>query len=453
MTSASSFSTDTRPGAMRVDSVVSFTQSRRASTNSGPYEAVVVGAGPAGITAVGNLLESRIEPVLWVDDAFNGGRVNKYYREVPSNTKVKLFIDFATAVTPFRKIVSGVPSRDRWEEPSASDGVAVGNKPDRLQDLRQLDAEKGCRLSHAADMCLLLTEGLKKTPGVVAQQGRVAEASLDESSQIWTINIERQSHPVQSKRIVLCTGASPTDPPLPVEPEGLEHLHLDTALSPTKLSQILSPLGPTTVAVIGASHSAVLVLMNLSRLSLSSKPDLKIKWFTRHPLRYAEYEESFIARDNTGLKGQAAQWAKDNLEPETLPNSPVSQCITKIAHDKGGEKEIYAEHLPGCAFVVQAIGYRSDPTPILKLGGEAITPVFDHEKGIFHHVKKLSHEGAPEGLKPLPGVYGAGIAFPERVVDRKYGHEEMNVGFFKFMKAVKKWVPGWKAVGGGEATV
>jgi NADPH-dependent 2,4-dienoyl-CoA reductase/sulfur reductase-like enzyme len=47
------------------------------------YEAVVVGAGPAGIAAVGNLLEQKIEPILWVDDVMSGGRLDKYYREVP----------------------------------------------------------------------------------------------------------------------------------------------------------------------------------------------------------------------------------------------------------------------------------------------------------------------------------------------------------------------------------
>lgn len=47
------------------------------------YEAVVVGAGPAGVTVVGNLLERKVEPILWVDNAFNGGRINSAYREVP----------------------------------------------------------------------------------------------------------------------------------------------------------------------------------------------------------------------------------------------------------------------------------------------------------------------------------------------------------------------------------
>jgi len=51
--------------------------------NSKKYEAVVVGAGPAGVAVVGNLLEQNRKPILWVDDLFQGGRLNKYYREVP----------------------------------------------------------------------------------------------------------------------------------------------------------------------------------------------------------------------------------------------------------------------------------------------------------------------------------------------------------------------------------
>lgn len=47
------------------------------------YEAVVVGAGPAGIAVVGNLLEQGKSPIFWVDDLFHGGRLNKFYREVP----------------------------------------------------------------------------------------------------------------------------------------------------------------------------------------------------------------------------------------------------------------------------------------------------------------------------------------------------------------------------------
>lgn len=395
----------------------------------GTYEAVVVGAGPAGIVAVGNLLENKIDKILWVDETFKGGRVNQYYREVPSNTKTKLFVEFAEMVTPFQKIVTGASE-------------------DKLQDIRKLPQEQGCQLSNAADICLMLTSGLQETPGVIVQTGRVASATLDPSSKSWNVKLDHSEDitNVQAKRLILCTGSTPLDPILPYEPAGLEHINLDDALSPTDLNHKLSSLGPTTttIAVIGASHSAVLVLMNLSKIGLESKPDLKVKWFTRHDLRYAEYDDSghVSARDNTGLKGQAAVWAKDNLETERLHASPVGRVIQKIAYQKGDEEKVYREHLADAQFVVQAIGYAKNALPTLKLAdGEVVEPTFDHDRGIFEYAPAGNGES-----RQLPGVYGAGIAFPKRIVDQKYGHTEFNVGFMKFMKAVKGWVEGWKPV-------
>ncbi|TKA26015.1 hypothetical protein B0A50_05527 [Salinomyces thailandicus] len=413
------------------------------------YAAVVVGAGPAGVTCVGNLLERKVEPILWVDDGFNGGRVNRKYREVPSNTKAGLFVDFATSVAPFRKIVSAMPSRSRWEEPSESDGVAVGGKADKLQDLRQLDQTKGCELSYAADMILMLTEGLKRTPGIVTQQGRVGEGVLDESTGNWTVRIDTPSRSdetnittAQTQRLILCTGSSPTDIPLPGQLPDLPPLDLDTALSPTQLSRILSPLGPTTISVIGASHSAILVLRNLYRLAASTKPDLKINWFTRHALRYAEYMDGWILRDNTGLKGEAAVWAQQHLEPENFPKSDVSNYITAISYAKEAEQEIFEQHLPGSDYILKAIGYSRDPIPHLRTRDDKqITPYYDHEKGCFNYVKE-SDCGSIGDLARLPGTYGAGIAWPERVKD-PYGNVEYAVGFAKFMKFVKRVSPQW----------
>jgi hypothetical protein len=413
------------------------------------YEAVVVGGGPAGITVVGNLLEQKVEPILWVDNEFNGGRINRCYREVPSNTKVALFIDYATALAPFRKIVSNTPSRSRWEEPSESDGVAVSGKPDKLQTLRSLDPVKGCQLSHAADMLLMLTEGLRKTAGVFAKKVKVTGATLDEATQKWTVNFTSttpsatDSTPIVTNRLIMCTGSSPNNSPLPVDIPSLHNLDLDCALSPSLLSTALSPMGPTTIAVVGASHSAILVLMNLYELARTTKPDLRIKWFTRHPLRYAEQRDGWILRDNTGLKGAAAEWARNNLEPDTLPNSDVSKHLTKVAYEAGTEKETYARHLQGVDFYVQAIGYSRDPIPALKTGeGRAIEPVFDHENGHFAYSAGGGNGNSEGKLQKLPGLFGAGIAWPARVVDPE-GNVEYAVGFFKFMKHIKKVVGSW----------
>jgi hypothetical protein len=77
-------------------------------------------------------------------------------------------------------------------------------------------------------------------------------------------------------------------------------------------------------------------------------------------------------------------------------------------------------------------------------GEEEVKPEFDHDKGVFTYSSPLtSAKSASAELgsekRILPGLFGAGIAFPEKIVDKKYGHEEYNVGFFKFMKAVRRW--------------
>lgn len=52
--------------------------------NSQNCAAVVVGAGPAGLAVMGNLLETQLGgKVAWIDPIFQGGRVNRKYREVP----------------------------------------------------------------------------------------------------------------------------------------------------------------------------------------------------------------------------------------------------------------------------------------------------------------------------------------------------------------------------------
>ncbi|KAG8627702.1 hypothetical protein KVT40_003575 [Elsinoe batatas] len=392
------------------------------SVHRSKYAAVVVGAGPAGICAVGNMLERKVGPILWVDDEFNAGRVNRNYREVPSNTKTKLFIDFAEALTPFKQVLDKTPS------------------PNAIDHLRGLNQEKGTYLGDAADMLLMLTRGLMQTPGVEVRKGRVTSASVD-SHKGWTVQVSLAGHdsPIQSQpstviadRVILCTGSSPTEGELPVSVPGMSNINLDTALSPSTISQFIPKDKPVTIAVIGASHSAILVLWNLANLALSSHPKLHIKWFTRHSLRYAEFMDGWILRDNTGLKGDAAVWAKENLEPEVLPSSPVAKCITPISYQKDHELDAYKEHLPGTDYCIQAIGYTRDPIPDLKRGVGTLEAKYNHRTGGFEDGK---------GEK-VPGLYGAGIAWPERVTD-PHGNVEYAVGFFKFMKYMKRVACDW----------
>lgn len=258
----------------------------------------------------------------------------------------------------------------------------------------------------------------------------------------WTVSIasptSSQPTQVDAARIILCTGSAPTSAPLPAA-DHLTAVSLDTALSPTLLSKTLDPSAPATVAVVGASHSAILVLRNLSNLARSTHPQLRIRWFTRHPLRYAEERDGWIKRDNTGLKGEVATWARENLEPAMLPSSPVAAHLDKVETgpartDGQTETETYRRELAGCTHVCQAVGYTVDPLPELRIGERSVTPRFVNTTGGFED---------KETGEAIPGLYGAGIAFPERVVDPE-GTVEHAVGLFKFMKFLKRVVPEWK---------
>ncbi|GAP83631.1 hypothetical protein SAMD00023353_0500130 [Rosellinia necatrix] len=397
--------------------------------------AVVVGAGPGGITVVGNLLEHGAElqtdqrKLVWVDPHFQGGRVHSRYREVPSNTKVGLFVQFANDVSPFKAIVGATP------------------KPNALTALQELPQDRGCRLSYAADMCLMLTDGLAAHPQVQSHKGKVTGAALDERTNVWKVTFDDGGH-VTTSKIALCTGSGPVSKTLPgiekLYEQSLSPVDLDVSLTPSLLTKALDPAADTTVAVVGASHSAILVLINLVNLANSTHPHLRVKWFTRNKLRYAEYMDGWILRDNTGLKGQAAEWARQNLDDEAFPSSAVSKVITKV-WTAGKEEEVYKAEMPGCTHIVQAVGYVRNPLPrfeVVRKDGGAAEPLqleYDNLKGRFYETggPKVDHE-----KKYVPGLFGAGIAFPERVTD-PHGNVEYAVGFWKFMKFVKKVVPDW----------
>jgi hypothetical protein len=262
----------------------------------------------------------------------------------------------------------------------------------------------------------------------------------------WTVRIksanEADELEIETSRLILCTGSHPTNLPVPIPGLEIHSLDLDTVLKPSLLAETLPTTKPTTVAVVGASHSAILALLNLVTLAQSSHPRLRVKWFTRHPLRYAEFMDGWILRDNTGLKGLAADFARSQLEENVLATSAAGKIVTKVdcAGGEAKEKEMYRANLPGCDYITQAVGFTRDPLPqLVKDVGDEAKPLsmeFDHETGAFHETAAVG-----DGEK-IPGLFGAGIAFPQRVVD-PYGNVEYAVGFFKFMKFLKKVVPSW----------
>lgn len=128
-----------------------------------------------------------------------------------------------------------------------------------------------------------------------------------------------------------------------------------------------------------------------------------------------------------------AVWAKENLEEDKLPSSDVSKYLEKIGTSREKEQEDYKKHLPGCTHVVQAIGFKQNELPVLEKDGQKVETKYDHTTGGFE-------DGNGEKVK---GLYAAGIAWPERVVDPE-GNTEYAVGLWKFMVYLKRAVKDWK---------
>ncbi|ORZ37619.1 hypothetical protein BCR44DRAFT_1511758 [Catenaria anguillulae PL171] len=156
----------------------------------------------------------------------------------------------------------------------------------------------------------------------------------------------------------------------------------------------------------------------------------KVSVFSRAPLKYAVYmPEDWILYDNTGLKGQAAAWAKANLE-DAAAREKLGIRWVDLPADGVGEDKVYAAHWDDIKHIVYAIGFRTRGMPDMVVDGKKLA------KG------DLSYDPATgqlvvksQGNKKVPNARGFGIAFPERITDRM-GNVEWSVGMWKFMRYV-----------------
>ena len=272
--------------------------------------------------------------------------------------------------------------------------------------------------------------------------GFSTRSEWEEHSSKWRLSCfdfgSKQSFRVTTPLVVYCTGSFPKKIELPQTASESakntpELISITTALTPiTLLNSALDPAKDIRVGVIGSSHSAVLVLMNLVRLAQSTHPKLRVIWFSRSPhFKYAEQKDGWILYDNTGLKGEAAQFAKAELDGDNLGSSESGKIIQRVDCSGGdeAEKEAISTWAPSCDYIVPAIGFQ--PVPLPKIRG-ASTVVFNHETGGFED----------DAGKPILGIFGAGIAYPEKVTDPA-GNTEYAVGLWKFMTFLKRVVPQW----------
>ena len=113
----------------------------------------------------------------------------------------------------------------------------------------------------------------------------------------------------------------------------------------------------------------------------------------------------------TGLKGNAAKWAREHLDGE-MPD----RLNRKIS-----DSESIQEFLPQCTKAIYSIGFNR--RTIAVNGISSFT--YNEKNGII-----------------APGLFGVGIAFPEAAIDRS-GTLEYRVGLWKFMDYLDRVLPLW----------
>jgi cation diffusion facilitator CzcD-associated flavoprotein CzcO len=337
------------------------------------YAWTVIGAGPAGIAAVGKLLDHGIAPegIAWIDPAFAAGDLGGKWRSVSSNTQVGLFLDYLNGLSAFR--FSAAP-------------------PMPLPDA---DPQETCALALVADPLVWVTEHLRER----VQAFQTTATALFLERRQWRIETEQQE--LASKNVVLAVGAVPKKLAYPQ----LKEIPVEVALDPEKLAG--EPLRDATVAVFGSSHSSMIALPHLLR-----HPVEKVINFYRSPLRYAVNLDDWILFDDSGLKGRAADWARENIDgvyPDRLERCWISSPD-------------FEEKLAECDRAVYTVGFERRTLPETKQWGQLD---YNPNNGIL-----------------APGLFGLGIAFPARATDR-YGYVEYRVGLKKFIDHLHSVLPLW----------
>ncbi|WWC65468.1 uncharacterized protein I303_108086 [Kwoniella dejecticola CBS 10117] len=371
------------------------------------HKAIVIGAGPGGLAAVKSLLDSGVNKICWIDRKFGGGRLNELYREISSNTKVKIYLDAVTSSPTCQRIIENTP------------------KPNAITALERYDREATCQLSVAGDMVKMLEKGLLRHKGVEKVVDYVKEARLEGST--WKVGLfNSSSSPISASRLFLCTGSHPIIPSFhkPYNAD-LEVLDLDKCMVKSSLPSLFPQDRKSVVGVIGNSHSGVLAVRNLFEIHNEGKRDLKIMNFRRSDIQYAIYREDGIVNDNTGLKGDTADWSKIYMEdqPNGQTKGDKGETVIEQIDISKNEKEIYGKRLKECTHLIYAIGYQPNPYPTLFVDGKEIKQddlEFDQDTSEF----------SLNGQK-VRGLYGLGIAHPEKTEDPE-GKVESAVGLAKF---------------------
>lgn len=271
----------------------------------------VIGAGPAGIAAVGKLIDHGVAPeqIAWIDPEFRVGDFGTKWQNVSSNTRVKLFHKFY----------------------QASDAFQFATAPQHFE-IHQTNPDETCLLKLAAEPLQWITDKLKQSVKTFTEKA----IHFELSERTWNITLENST--IRAKNVILATGAEPKS----LSFSEIKEIPLEIALDPEKLNSVCDK--GDTVAVFGSSHSAIIIVQSL----LEKTSINKIVNFYLEPLRYAVYFDDWILFDDTGLKGKTAEWARKNIDG-MLPGK-----LERVLSHSDNIKNV----LPQCNKAIYATGFQ-----------------------------------------------------------------------------------------------
>ncbi|MBS1987117.1 FAD-dependent oxidoreductase [Candidatus Dependentiae bacterium] len=340
---------------------------------------LIVGAGPAGLCVVGVLIDIGVNPqkITWIDPEFAVGRIGAHYGQVPANSDIREFVKFINACACFQECPCSCIDLLKQQE---------NNNHHPL-------------LSAIIEPLQCITQHLcTKVKSIQASM-----TTLDFEHTYWNVATST-GEVIQAQHVVLATGSHPKT----MNYKTQQIIPLDIALDPQNLREIMTK--DDIVAVVGGAHSAILLLKFLSELPIPVK---HIYNFYQNPIIYATNLDGWVIDGTVGLKGLAAEWARNVLEKN--PPANLSRIKSTPA--------LLENMLPQCTKTIYAIGYDRNQIPAIN----NLTPI--------------THYNPTNGLI-APRLFGIGIAFPEQRINQ-FGDKEIRIGLDSFMEYAQRVIPHW----------
>lgn len=299
-------------------------------------EITVIGLGPAGCLFLACLPPEKLNSsVVAIDRGCIGGDLARLYGNVVANlTRTEI-------ETAFQKVPA-------WSS---------------LQEFPYFTKYAATECPLLSDVCLQLRECMQ--PILAKITVRFAEVEgLRKEEDGWSICLRKET--LQTQKVILCTGATPTQLDLPKS-----IIPLEIALSNDDLAHFIHP--SHHIVVFGSSHSGTLVMRNLKnsgckRITCLYKDTVPFRWARDGDTEGLKQESAIIADEIT-----AGSWC--DATPQLIPVQQTGAMLRALL---------------SADYVVYAMGF------------EARYPSVD---GAL-----LSHNSETAAL--APGMWGFGIGFP-----------------------------------------